>query len=150
MLLPELAAYTTTQIPSLVLDANMFYGIIPPNATPVSPSTDTDSVLCLFETGSWAKSEPELGSGNMRLVYPTVQVISRGQPNNYDTPRLVLQGVITAWTKILNQNLTNPSGGTVRYLAAEARQDGQFLQRDELFRVYFVTNFNITRVYSAT
>lgn len=150
MLLPELAAYTTAQIPTLVLDQHLFYGLIPPNAAPVSPDTDTDSVVCLFETGSWQKSEPDLGTGNMRLVYPTVQVISRGVPNNYDAPRLAIQGIVTAWTKILNQVLTNPSGGSTRYLAAEARQDGQFLQRDELFRVYFVTNFNITRAYSAT
>lgn len=115
-----------------VQGTTLFYGIIPP---------DPDAVTCIYVTGG-KMNEPDLGTGNTRLEYPSVQIVTRGVRDDYDTPRNKATDVVTAMTKIINQNLN----GT-RYLAALARHTPMFFRRDENFRCYFTTNFDVTKVY---
>lgn len=111
---------------------SLFYGIIP---------SDPDAVTCIYVTGG-RMNEPDLGTGNTRLEYPSVQIVTRGVANDYDSPNQKARDVVTAMTKIINQDLN----GT-RYLAALARHTPVFMRRDESFRVYFVTNFDVTKEY---
>lgn len=143
MVLTELAAYIISQDSARILDSNLFRGIMPPEDAAL-PSTTT---LALFEYGG-KMSEPDLGytgTPRMRLVFPLIQVMCRGLKDDYDTPRLAIQGVVTMFTAVLNQTLSG-----VYYLGIEAHSDPFPISRDDNFRISFVCNFTVTRQYSAT
>lgn len=127
----DLTAYLETQGIG-VQAVTLFYGLLPD-----SP----DALTCVYVTGG-KMNEPDLGTGNTRLEFPSVQIITRGVKDDYDGPRGKATDVITAMTKIINQNLS----GT-RYLAALARHTPMFMRRDQNFRVYFTTNFDVSKVY---
>lgn len=132
MVLAELTTYLGTQS---IGTTNFYYGGLPP---------DPDIVVVLFEYGG-LPNEPDMGTGNTRLVFPLIQAVVRGVREDYDGPRLMIQNVVTAFTKVVNQNLSG-----IPYKAIEARQDPFFLRRDDNFRVEFVCNFKVTKGYSAS
>ena len=105
---------------------------------------DPDVVVVLMQTPG-QPSEPDLGTPNMRMAFPNVVAYTRGVINDYDGPQLMMQKVITAFTKVVNQTLSGTG-----YKAIEARSEPAFLRRDENFRVLFVCNFKVTKVYSTT
>lgn len=105
-----------------------------------------DVLVTLFEYGG-LPNEPELGKGTTRLEFPFVQAMARGVKDDSDGPRLVLQNVVTAFTKVMNQTIA--PGGVV-YKAIAAKQAPFFLRRDDNFRVEFVVNFEVIKDYSST
>lgn len=113
----------------------LFYGVLP--ETP-------DAAVALYEYGG-LPVEPALGQGVINLEFPTIQAVTRGIANDYDSPRLKIQNVVTAFALIANQNLSGTS-----YKAIIAKQSPFFFRRDDNFRVLFACNFQITKVYSPT
>lgn len=135
MVLAELTAYLVTQSIG-VSGTTLFYGKMP---------TDPDVLVSLFEYGG-LMNEPELGgAGTTRLEFPRIQAVSRGISNDYDSPRLVMQNIITAFTKIANVTLSG-----IQYKAVQALQPAFFLMRDGNNRVLFACNFQVTKAYSST
>ena len=134
MVLAELVTYLAAQGVG-TSGTNLFYGFVPP---------DPDAMVTLFEYGG-QPNEPDLGTVNTRLVFPRVQALARGVRDDYDGPRLKIQDVVTALTKILNQSLSS-----VAYKAVEPLSDPFFLRRDENFRLEFVCNFKVTKAYSSS
>ena len=96
---------------------------------------DSDKVVCVYE---YAGSAPEFkfGAPGLKYEHPSVQVVVRGEPTDYDGPRLIAEGVVdrmaTAWT----QTLTG-----VRYNWVQPIQSPFWLKTDERARHYFVVNF---------
>src|SRR5262249_47211224 len=92
MLLPDIITYLTGYTPSLGLTptVNLFYGILRP---------DPDFGVWISEDGGMS-DEPDMGTGNIRLEFPQLQVIVRGVKEDYNTPRLLAQQIRTALNKI--------------------------------------------------
>jgi len=109
---------------------DLFYGILPP---------DPDVCTALFEYGGMP-SEPNTGSGGTvnRLVFPRIQVLTRGIKDDYDGPRIRAEQVVTLFTAILNQNIAG-----VRYLAVTPLQEPFPLRRDDNFRIETVCNYQV-------
>lgn len=138
MVLKELCDYLVTDI-GLVEGTTLFYGIMPDTDDP-----GNGAIVCLFEYPG-LPIEPETGGTTVRLVYPSVQAVCRGIKDDYDTPRLKAEAVLTSFTKILNQSL-----GGVRYLAVAAQGDPFFLRRDQNFRIEIGCNFSIMKRQSVS
>ena len=134
MVLPDLVLYLEQQGLG-VRAVDIFYGVSNP---------EPDACIVLYEYDA-LPNEPELGGETVRLEFPLVQAMTRGVANEYDLPRLKLQQVVAAFTKI-GDELIN---GTY-YLAALAKGGPRHLKQDANFRHYFTCNFQITKDYSAT
>lgn len=136
MVLKELADYLQNAPISLGTEGtNLFYGLLPP---------DPDVCLALFEYPG-EKNQLTLGNNTVALELPRVQVVSRGAQYDYDGPRLAIQNVVAAMTKIGDTDLSG-----VRYLAVEALQAPFLLHIDENFRNVFAVNFRVTKYFSST
>jgi len=107
---------------------DLFYGIVPD--TP-------DALIALLEYPG-RQSEPLLGTKTLGLVYPKIQALTRGVINDYDTPRILIQSVVTQFVTILNGSLPG-------FLSVEPLADPFYLKRDDNFRCYFACNFLVTK-----
>ena len=135
MLLPEVAAYLIAQGIGTALDTDVFLGKIP---------ADPDVVVVLSEYTGMA-DEPDLGTGNIRLEFPRIQVLCRGAKDDYATPRQTAQTAKQKLMKVLNQTLSG-----VRYLAINVESGPFFLRRDQNDRIEIVANYQVTKEFSAT
>lgn len=134
MVLADLALYLEQQGLG-TRGTDIFYGVSNP---------DPDNCIVLFEYDALA-NEPELGGKTVRLEYPLVQAMTRGIKDEYDAPRLKLQQVVAAFTKIGDEVI-----GSTYYLAIMAKGGPKHLKQDANFRHYFTCNFQITKDYSAS
>lgn len=136
MVLPELTTFLATQGIGTA-GTDLFYGIMHP---------DPDAQVVLYEYGGVA-NEPDMGTENIRVEYPYVQICSRGAPNDYANPRKKLQDVVAALAKI-GVTVTTLSG--IYYRSVQAIQPPFELKRDDNFRVIFACNFRVEKAWSAS
>lgn len=127
MLLPELVSWLVTDGIG-VSGTTLFYGIMPD--TP-------DLCVTLFEYPG-LPNEVTLGSTEVNLEIPNVQVVVRGAKQDYDTPRLLIHNVVKSFTKIGETTLLG-----VRYHAVLARQAPFQVSPDQNFRHIFKCNFRV-------
>ena len=118
MLLPEVVSYLNSQgIASFGVD--LFYGPLK-EAYP-------DEILIVQEYGG-SQDEPTLSDNSVidssqsfgkgiRLEYPHIQVLCRGNKNEYDPPRLRAERARRSLLKVLNQTISG-----VFYVAIETLQ----------------------------
>lgn len=134
MVLAELTTYLATQgIGTAATD--LFYGLVP---------EEPDALTTLMDAGG-LPNEPDMGTPNVRLEFPHVQALTRGAPNDYDGPRLKMQDVITAFTKIANQTISG-----VSYKAVMAKGPARKLRQDKNLRYEIICEFEVTKSYSLT
>ena len=111
MLLTELAAYLQAQGIG-TQGVSLFYGTMPET----DPTDSSPVTVVLYEYGG-TMNEPDLGTGNTRLEFPSVQIVCRGLANDYNSPRQKATDIVTALTKVINQTLSG-----VSYKAIEPKQ----------------------------
>lgn len=135
MVLPELCSYLEAQGIG-TRGTDLFYSLLPP--TPAA-------CVVLYEYGG-PPNEPVMGGTTVRAEYPRVQIIARGAAeDDYDTPRLKMQNIVIALTKIREQSILG-----VQYQAVMALQVPFPLERDESHRIIMACNFQVTKDYSST
>jgi hypothetical protein len=103
---------------------------------------DTDKRIALYETVGF-ESEPGFSVTGVQWEHPGLQVVTRGQPTDYEGPRAAIETIYADLTEIQAATLSG-----VSYLMVKARQAPFFLKRDEKQRVYFAVNFMIDKVPS--
>ena len=106
MLLAEIGAYLIANGVGTTLDTDVFLGKVP---------SDPDVIVAVQEYGGLA-DEPDLGTGNIRLEMPRIQVLCRGVKDDYSGPRQVCQTAKIQLMKIRNQALSG-----VRYLNGRSK-----------------------------
>lgn len=134
MLLPDLETYLAGAGLGLTAETNLFHGILPP-----SP----DVVVALFEYGG-RPNEQDLGTPNVRLEFPRVQVVVRGVRDDYDSPRLLAQKIVAAFAAVFNQVLTSATYKSIIMINMPPPQ------RDDNFRIEQRTNFEVTKTFSTS
>lgn len=132
--LKDIQTYLAAYTPSLSLTAgtNLFRSIMP---------TSPDLCVALYDTGGLF-DEPDLGTdgGVIRAQFPTIKVMVRGAPDDYDTPMALMYGIVAALAKIGAATVT--LSGT-DYQAITARQPPFDLPRDGNFRIPIICNFQV-------
>lgn len=114
---------------------NLFYGYMP---------TDPDLCVTLYEYGG-GRNEPYMGGKTINLEFPSVHAEVRGARDDYDTPRLLIQQVVTSFAKIGDTII-----GTTKYGAVQAMQPPFPLADDANFRHVFAVNFSVQKGYSTS
>lgn len=136
MTLPELSAYLVAQGIGTA-NVTVFEDFMPPMP---------NSCVTLIEYGG--RSDPNMrafGQAEITREYPRVQVIVRGEPDDYVTPRLKAQDVLRALSRVMTVTLTG-----VEYYTSTPMQSVFVLDRDELRRYTFAVNFEFFKQVSTT
>jgi hypothetical protein len=130
----ELAAYVAANVAGHTLGTNFFKGLLPD--TP-------DLATALYEYGG---SPADLGFGTpgMKSENPSVQVVTRGAPGDYTTPRARIEAVYKQLARVQGQTL---SGAYYRII--RPMQSPFPLEIDAANRKKFVVNFTIEKEMSA-
>lgn len=113
----------------------IFKGILPD--TP-------DACVALIETGGMESGHTMSGgAGSASIERPTVEVIARGAPGDYATPRTKAKDAFNALDGITNTTLSS-----VRYFSVRAIQSPFLIGRDANDRVLIGFNLQIEKVPS--
>jgi hypothetical protein len=127
MVLPELVSW-------LVADGygtagvDLFYGIEP---------GDPDTMTCLHEYAS-LPVEMVLGKPTVNMAVIMVQAVVRGEPYQYDEPRLKANQLVDSFVKMGETTILG-----VRYHAIMALQSPFMISPDANFRNSFRVNFRV-------
>lgn len=135
MVLPEITAYIAADGLSLTSGTNLFYGDMP----------ELPDFCVTFHEYSGLPNEPNMGTLITRAEFPRIQVTVRGLADDYDTPRLKAQQIVTSLAKIVDQQLSG-----VMYHAVIAQQPVFKLRKDGNFRYIFACNFQVDKDYSTS
>jgi hypothetical protein len=136
VILPELTAYLVSDGQG-VANVTLFEDFMPP-----TPNT------CVTITEYGGRTAPDIrifGQAEMTREYPRVQLLVRGEPDDYVTPRKKAQDVIRSMSKIMTTTLS----GFV-YLIVTPLQMPFLLRRDELRRYVFAVNCEVFKQISTT
>jgi len=127
--LDELGAYLATEM-TLVVGTTIFLGSLPPKP---------DVCLAIRETGG---SPPTggLGTTGIQYEFPSVQIVVRGAPDDYETPRTTAE---TAYRKLAE--IEAESLSSTAYLMAMPLQSPFFLQQDKNDRLLIAFNAAIEK-----
>ena len=127
MILDDLADHLATAVPTI--------GLIVKGTMPATPHVG----LSLMEYGG---SAPDLGFGmqGIKHEHASVQLMTRGAPDDYDEPRTRIESAFQALSKI--QGLTING---VFYLLVKPKQSPYLFARDDSKRVRFVVNFSVDK-----
>ena len=129
-LLEDLGGYLDTQLASLTLGTNLFYGLLPETVS---------NCVALYENAG-APPNFTMGSNNLpQLERPQLQAIIRNTV--YATGRSLAEDIYRVFTQISNQTINSNV-----YLRVEALGVPAVLQRDSSTRVLFTCNFDIVRI----
>lgn len=129
-LLEDLGGYLDTQLASLTLGTNLFYGLMPETV---------DNVVALYENAG-APPNFTMGSGNLpKMERPQLQALVRN--TSYSSGRTVCEDVYRTLTAIANQTINGNS-----YLRVEALGMPSILERDATKRAVFTMNFDVVRL----
>lgn len=98
-----------------------------------------DKIVVIYETGGRGAS---LGFGvaGIQFEYPSIQVLARGEADDYAGPRAVLEAVYQDLPKVQATTLNSTTYHTIIALQAPF-----LLERDPKRRVVLVVNFNIEK-----
>jgi hypothetical protein len=127
--LDDLATRIATVISGSV-GTDVFKSILPP-----AP----DAVVSLFESGGLAP-EKRFGTKGIEWERPAIQIVARGAPDDYATPRATLQTVFESLAEIETEDLS----GT-RYYLSEPLQQPFALDRDAQSRPSIAFNILLTK-----
>jgi len=136
MTLPEISAWLVTQNIG-VANVTIFEDFMPP--TP-------NSCVTVIEYGG--RSTPDIrafGQAEMIREYPRVQILVRGEPDDYVTPRVKAQDVMRAMTRIMTTTLSG-----INYYTSTPIQSVFPLDRDDLRRYVFAFNVELFKAVSTT
>ena len=136
MTLPEISAWLVTQNIG-VANVTIFEDFMPP--TP-------NSCVTVIEYGG--RSAPDVrvfGQAEIAREYPRVQILVRGEPDDYVTPRLKAQDAMRAMTRIMTTTLSS-----VNYYTSTPIQSVFPLVRDDLRRYVFAFNVELFKAVSTT
>lgn len=136
MTLPEISAYLATQSIGTA-NVNIFEDFLPP--TP-------NSCVAVIEYGG--RSSPDIrsfGQAEMTREYPRIQILVRGEPDDYVTPRVKAQDVMRAMSRIMTTSLSG-----VSYYTSTPIQSVFPLVRDDLRRYVFAFNVELFKAVSTT
>lgn len=130
----ELATYIAANVAGHTLAVNFFKGLLPD--TP-------DLATALYEYGG---SFGNLGFGVPGLKYesPAVQLVTRGAPGDYTTPRARIEALYKQLPRVQGQVLSG-----AYYLTIRPMQSPFPLEIDAANRKKFVVNFTIEKEMSA-
>ena len=98
-----------------------------------------DASVALYETGGLAP-EKRFGTKGIEWERPAVQVVVRGAPNDYSTPRATIQTIFESLAEIETEDLS----GT-RYYLSEPMQNPFALDVDEQDRPSLAFNVILTK-----
>jgi len=98
-----------------------------------------DAAVALYETGGLAP-EKRFGTAGIEWERPAVQVVVRGAPNDYATPRATIQTIYENVAEIETEDLS----GT-RYYLSEPMQNPFALDVDEQDRPSLAFNVILTK-----
>ena len=116
---------------NLTAGTNIFESILP----------DTPSAaVAVLETGG-AAPDRQLGSEAALFEFPSIQILFRGNPNDYGTPRAQ---ALVAWTKLLEINPQDTLGG-VAYQFVSPIQSPYEMGRDSKERVIISFNCSVQK-----
>lgn len=102
-----------------------------------------DKVIALYEASGVAPDR-FLGS-TATLDNASLQVVVRGEPRDYETPRLQIERIYQA---MCDWGAFTASG--VRYTGIMPLQSPFFFQRDQNERILFAVNFLVSKAFSST
>lgn len=123
-----------------VVGTTIFIGAMP----------ETPAACCaLYEYGGQA---PEMGFGTPGIAFetPAVQVVFRGEANDYAGPRALAETAYRGLTAVETATLSAGAGGTSAfYHWIHAQQAPFLLRRDDSQRVYIAVNFYAEKELSA-
>lgn len=105
---------------------------------------ETNKRVCIYEYSGTA-ADLKFGNPSDPILYehPTFQVVVRGEPTDYDGPRLVIEAIRDDLVKVWTTNLSG-----VYYTWIQPIQAPFWLQNDAKNRHYFVVNFRAEKVPS--
>ena len=136
MTLPELSAYLVTQSIGTA-NVTIFEDFLPP---------EPNSCIAICEYGGRSdKNIRAFGDAELTREFPRVQVLVRGEPDDYVTPRVKAQDVMRALTRVMTTTLTG-----VAYYTSTPLQTPFPLERDKLRRYVFAVNFEFFKQVSTT
>jgi Bacteriophage minor capsid protein len=145
LLLDEAAAYLATVTPSL--GTYVPSGVLPPGDAPVilkgSMPASPSRVLVVRPYGG-PPSDLGFGVDGIQFEYPGLQMVSRGEPNDYVEPLQRLERAYQAGAKVQARTLS----GTY-HLLWSPQQPPFPLDKDENGRFIFVCNFIVQKEPSA-
>ncbi len=133
MLLTEIRTILLAQSLTGVTSATVFTGTMP---------SAPDACVVLYETGG---SGPDfhLGDPAIAIEKPTIQIVVRGAPTDYETPRTVIERIYQTLP-----TLTPFTQSGTSYLNIEPLQSPFLFKRDERNRISLVCNFYISKLVS--
>lgn len=132
-LLEDLGGYLDTQLATLTLGTNLFYGLMPETV---------NNVVTLYENAG-APPNFTMGSTNLpQMERPQLQAMVRNA--SYSSGRTMAEDVYRTLTAIANQTINGN-----QYLRVEALGMPQVLERDISKRVVFTMNFDVVRLLAA-
>lgn len=97
----------------------------------------------VYEYGG-ERAEHGFGTPGVKFENPSVQVVFRGAPQDYEGPRAKAE---TAFLKLAEVQARELSG--TRYLIVRPKQSPFEMKRDEAMRVYIACNFDVRKEPSA-
>ena len=106
--LDELAAYLATQL-SLTLSTDLFTNKMPETLDA------TGAVLAIYETGG-APSEFGFGVAGVQYEHPAIQVVARGVPDDFDTPRTLAENAYQALAEVQATTLVSSASSALYHL----------------------------------
>lgn len=106
------------------------------------PSTP-NTVIALYETGGLAPDRFLMGG--VTVDRPAMQVVVRGAPNDYATPRLQMEKI---YQGLIGLNAFTQDG--TKYINFTPLQAPFLFDRDENERVKFAVNFLVWKEFSPT
>jgi hypothetical protein len=129
MLTSEIAARLAGKVSGYAIDRGMM-------------SDDTDRRVCVYE---YAGMAPDFwfGAQGLKYEHPSFQVVVRGDPTDYDGPRLVAEAAKNDLVKVWTTDLTG-----VTYNWVQPIQSPFWMKMDEKSRHYFVVNFRVEKELS--
>jgi hypothetical protein len=129
-MLEDLGGYLDTQLQTLTLGTNFFYGLMPETVA---------NVVAIYANGG-APPNFTMGSNHLpRLERPQLQSLVRN--TSYATGESLAISVYQTLTQITNQSIN----GTT-YLRVEALSMPALLERDANKRAIFTCNFDVVRI----
>lgn len=131
--LDEIGAYLATKGVGIV-GTDLFLGNMP---------AEPDVCGAVYEYGG-ERAELGFGDEGVKFENPTLQVVFRGAPRDYQGPRAKAQ---TAFLELAKVQATILSG--TRYLLVKPKQSPFEMKRDEAERVYIACNFDARKEPSA-
>lgn len=134
-----MSARTDVDIAAFLAASPQSLGTIKTANMPDSP----DEVGCVYETGG-APPDGGFGVAGVQFANPSVQVVFRGAPMDYATPRGKAQTAYLA-LKAVRPGVLSGVTGSGTYLTIDPQQQPLELRRDDAQRVYVGFNVLIKR-----